>query len=50
MSKLIVVARFSFPHEPHIAKGLLESEEIPAFVADEHRLICSGFIQMQWEG
>ncbi|GAM75767.1 hypothetical protein JCM19241_3679 [Vibrio ishigakensis] len=38
MGKLVVVARFSFPYEAHIAKGLLESEEIPAFVADEHTI------------
>lgn len=42
MSDLVVVARFSFPHEAHIARGLLESEGIPAFVADEHT------VNMQW--
>ncbi|MFT7054163.1 MAG: hypothetical protein ACJAU1_001722 [Psychromonas sp.] len=42
MNHLIVVARFSFPLEAQIAKGLLESEEIPVFIADEHT------INMQW--
>lgn len=42
MDKLVVVARYSFPYQAHIAKGLLESEHILAFVADEHT------INMQW--
>jgi len=33
---MITVARFSMPFEAHIAKSRLESEGIPAFVADEH--------------
>ena len=33
---MITVARFSMPYEAHIAKSRLESEGIPAFVADEH--------------
>ncbi|MGJ3255801.1 MAG: DUF2007 domain-containing protein [Alcanivorax sp.] len=33
---MITVARFSMPDEAHIAKSRLESEGIPAFVADEH--------------
>lgn len=40
MSKTI--ATFSFPYEAHIARAKLESEGIPAFVADEHT------INMQW--
>lgn len=39
---LVTAASFSFPHEAHIAKATLESEGIPAFVADEHT------INMQW--
>lgn len=39
---LVVVGRYSFPHEAHIARGLLESEGIPSFVADEYT------INMQW--
>lgn len=39
---LITIARYSFPHEAHIAKAKLESVEIPAFIADEHT------INMQW--
>jgi hypothetical protein len=39
---LVTIARFSYPHEAHVARGLLDSEGIPAFVADEHT------IAMQW--
>lgn len=34
--KLITVAAYSFPYEADLAKGRLEAEAIPAFVADEH--------------
>ncbi len=33
---MIVVARFSFPHEAHIAKANLESAGIKSFIGDEH--------------
>lgn len=33
---MIVVARFSFPHEAYIAKANLESAGIDSFIADEH--------------
>ena len=39
---LTTIASFSFPYEAHIAKSHLESENIPAFIADEHT------INMQW--
>ena len=39
---LVTVARYSLPYEAHIARALLDSEGIPAFVADEHT------INMQW--
>lgn len=39
---MVTIASFSFPHEAHIARAKLESEGIPAFVADEHT------INMQW--
>ncbi len=39
---LITVASFSFPHEAHIAKAKLCSENIPATLADEYT------IGMQW--
>lgn len=39
---MVTVAIFSFPHEAHIARAKLESEGIPAAVADEHT------INMQW--
>lgn len=39
---MITVARFSMPFEAHIAKTRLESEGIPAFVADEHT------VNMNW--
>ena len=34
--KLVTVATFAFPHEAHLARTRLDSEEIWAFVADEH--------------
>ncbi|KAA0446357.1 MAG: DUF2007 domain-containing protein [Candidatus Thioglobus sp.] len=39
---LTTVARFSFAHEAYIARAKLESEGIPATLADEHT------INMQW--
>lgn len=39
---MIVIARFSFPHEAHIAKANLESAGIESFIADEHT------VNMQW--
>ena len=39
---LTSVARYSLPYEAHLARARLESEGIPAFVADEHT------INMQW--
>jgi DNA-directed RNA polymerase subunit RPC12/RpoP len=39
---LTTIATFSFPYEAHIARAKLESEGIPAFVADEQT------INMQW--
>lgn len=38
MSSPVVVGRFSFPHEAHIARGLLENSGITAFVTDEHTI------------
>ena len=42
MSNLVVVAKYSFPHEANFAKMNLEGAGIPAFVADEHT------VNMQW--
>lgn len=39
---LVTIATYSFPYEAHIAKSRLDSEGIPAFIADEHT------INMQW--
>lgn len=39
---LVTISRYSFPHEAHVARALLESEGIPVFLADEHT------ITMQW--
>jgi hypothetical protein len=39
---LVTVSRYSFPYEAHIAKSRLDTEGIPAFIADEHT------INMQW--
>ncbi|TYT74383.1 putative signal transducing protein [Desulfobotulus mexicanus] len=33
---MIVIARFSFPHEAHIAKASLDSAGIESCIADEH--------------
>lgn len=38
----VTVGSYSFPYEAHLARAKLESEGIPAFVADEHT------INMQW--
>lgn len=39
---LVTISTYSFPYEAHIAKAKLDSEAIPAFIADEHT------INMQW--
>lgn len=39
---LVTIARFSFPHEAHLAKAQLDAAGIPGFIADEHT------INMQW--
>jgi hypothetical protein len=39
---LVTIASFCFPHEAHIARAKLESENIPVVVADEFT------ISMQW--
>jgi len=38
MPELITIERFTSPWEAHIARGLLESEGIPASLADEHQI------------
>ena len=42
MSKFIVVSKYLFPLDANIAKASLESEGIPAHIADEHT------VNMQW--
>lgn len=42
VSKFVVVAKYSFPLDANIAKASLESEGIPAHIADEHT------VNMQW--
>lgn len=39
---LVTISRYSMSYEAHIAKSRLDSEGIPAFIADEHT------INMQW--
>jgi hypothetical protein len=39
---LKTIARYSFPYEAQIARAKLDSEGIPAYIADEHT------INMQW--
>lgn len=36
MGELVTIARFTVGVEAHLAKGRLEAEGIPAFIADEH--------------
>lgn len=38
MAKLVTVGTFTGPIEAHLAKGRLEAEGIPAFVAHEHHI------------
>lgn len=40
-ANIITAARFSYPAEAHLAAAKLESEGIPAFVADEHTVIAN---------
>ena len=42
MSNFVVVSKYSFPLDANIAKASLESEGIPAHIADEHT------VNMQW--
>ena len=42
MSRFVVISKYSFPLDAHIAKASLESEGIPAYIADEYT------INMQW--
>ncbi|MDR3087313.1 MAG: DUF2007 domain-containing protein [Azoarcus sp.] len=35
---LVTIATFSFPHEAHLAKALLDAMGIPSFIADEHTI------------
>ncbi|MCW7552334.1 DUF2007 domain-containing protein [Endozoicomonas gorgoniicola] len=39
---LVTISRYSFPYEAWLARGLLDSQDIPAFVFDEH------LITMNW--
>ncbi len=39
---MIVIARYSFPHQALLAKSSLEAAGIPCFIADEYT------INMQW--
>ena len=36
MTRFVLAESYLLPHEAHIAKASLESEGIPAFIADEH--------------
>jgi hypothetical protein len=38
MNTLVTVARFTGPIEAHLAKGRLETEGIPTFIAHEHHI------------
>ncbi|SHI59652.1 hypothetical protein VA7868_04005 [Vibrio aerogenes CECT 7868] len=40
---MVIIARFSLPHEAHIAKASLEAAGIISIIADEHSMI-----NMQW--
>lgn len=38
MKNRVVVARYTFPYEAHIARASLEQAGIPVFIADEHTI------------
>ncbi|SHO57407.1 putative signal transducing protein [Vibrio quintilis] len=40
---MVIVARFSLPHEAHVAKASLDAAGIVSIIADEHSMI-----NMQW--
>jgi Putative prokaryotic signal transducing protein len=35
MSKWVTILTFTYPHEAHLAKSVLEAEKIPVFIKDE---------------
>lgn len=43
MDKVVIVAEFVYPHEAHIAKGILESEGIESFLKDELTVQVNNF-------
>jgi len=45
MTKMVVLAQFSFPLDANIAKANLASIGIASLVADEQQLACSGDTQ-----
>lgn len=44
MAKFITIASFTGPLEAHIAKGRLETEGVPAFIAHEHHIWAAWFL------
>jgi len=44
MSKLVTIATFTSPWEAHIAKGRLEVDDIPTFIAHEHHISAAWFL------
>ncbi|MBW4056268.1 MAG: DUF2007 domain-containing protein [Proteobacteria bacterium] len=42
---MVTVGRYSTPYEANMVKSRLESEGIPAFIADEYTI---GMIPMHW--
>ena len=44
MNKLVTIATFTSPWEAHIAKGRLDADGIPAFIAHEHHISAAWFL------
>lgn len=44
MNDLVTIATFTGPLEAHIAKGRLEAEGIPVFIAHEHHIWAKWFL------
>ena len=47
MPELVTIERFTTPWEAHVSRGLLESEGIPASLADEHQIWANGTLSKE---
>jgi hypothetical protein len=44
MSKLVKIIAFTYPHEAHLAKGLLESSNVKVIIKDEYTVQVHNFL------